>query len=125
VLKSNRFWLIILGGIVIISAFIAFLLWQVPASYAYIYHDGRLTETVNVAAVTDPFTITVENGGDKNVIAVEQGRIRMLSADCPDGICVRQGWISGGAFPIVCLPNRVVITLEGATGGSGVDAVVG
>ena len=77
------------------------------------------------AIITKIIPITVETSGNKNVIAVEQGRIRMLSADCPDGSCVRQGWISGGIFPIVCLPNRVVITLEHGDNRSNVDAVVG
>jgi len=102
-----------------------FIIRQEQGSYAQIYHDGTLTETVNINAVTEPFTITVESGSGNNVIKVEQGRIRMLAADCPDGTCVRQGWISGGIFPIVCLPNRVVVTLTSGDSGFGVDAVVG
>ena len=124
-MKSNLFWLILLGVIVILSAIAAFQLGQASASHAFIYKNGELTDTVNVSAVKAPFTITLESGGNVNVIAIEHGRIRMLSADCPDGTCVRQGWISGGVFPIVCLPNRVVITLEGGDNGIGVDAVVG
>jgi len=118
------FWMILLGVIVILSTIAALQLGQSSASYAFIYKNGELTETVNITTVTAPFKITVENGGNINVIEVEHGRIRMLSADCPDGTCVRQGWISGGVFPIVCLPNRVVITLEGGDNDSGVDAVV-
>ena len=124
-MKSNMFWLILLGVIVILSAIAAFQLGQTSASLAFIHKNGELTDTVNIAAVTAPFTKTIESGGNVNVIAIEHGRIRMLSANCPDGTCVRQGWISGGVFPIVCLPNRVVITLEGDDNGSGVDAVVG
>jgi len=124
-LKSNIFWLILLGVIVVISALAALLPGQTSSSYAYIYESGELTDTVNIAAITAPFTITLESGGSMNVIAIEYGRIRMLSADCPDGTCVRQGWISGGVLPIVCLPNRVVIKLEDADSGSNIDAVVG
>jgi len=119
------FWLILLSGVVIISAVSVFLLRQVPANHAHIYHDGELTETVNIAAVTDPVTITLRNSTGTNVIFIEHGRLRMQTADCPDQTCVRQGWLSDGIFPIVCLPNRVVITLEGDSNGSGVDAVVG
>ena len=124
-MKSNLFWLIVLGGVVAISALAIILPGQVSASYARIYHNGELTETVNIIAVTDLYTITIESGNSKNTIAVEHGRIRMQSADCPDGTCVRQGWSSKGAFPIVCLPNRVVIVLDSGESGSGVDAVVG
>ena len=124
-MKSNRFWFILLGGAVLISVITIFVIGQGPGSYASIYHDGVLTDTVNMTAVTDPFTITIDSSGSKNVIEVEFGRIRMLSADCPDGSCVRLGWSSGGAFPIVCLPNRVVVTFTGSDSRSGVDAVVG
>ena len=83
-----------------------------------------LTETVKLTAVTEPYTISIETGGGTNVIAVEQGRIRILQASCPDGTCVQQGWISGGRTPIVCLPHRLVIQLEG-NGDAGIDAIVG
>jgi len=117
--------LILLGVIVIISAIAAFQLGQTSANHALIYINGEMTDAVNITAVTAPFTKTIESDDSINVIAIEHGRIRMLSANCPDGTCIRQGWISGGVFPIVCLPNRVVITLEGGDDGSGVDAVVG
>jgi len=113
------------------SVVVALLLGQVPQSFARIYKDSKLTETVNLAEITGSFTITVEGSvdargeNDFNVIEAERGRIRMLKADCPDGICKRQGWISGGVMPIVCLPNRVVITLEGGESDADVDAVVG
>jgi hypothetical protein len=122
----NRFWLIIFGGVVIISVIITSLLRLAPLSYAYIYQNNMLTETVNVVAVSEPFNIEVRNddNGSVNVIAVEHKRIRMLAADCPDGICVRQGWINSGAIPIVCLPNRIVIKFKSGNEAD-VDAVVG
>ena len=58
-----------------------------------------------------------------NTVQAERGRIRMLSADCPDGLCVGMGWSSSPAKPIVCLPNRVTIIIEG--GDAGPDAAAG
>jgi len=121
--RSDRFWLLVLGAVVIVSAIIALLFLQEPASYAYIYKNGVLTETVSLNAVTGPYTITVEDSLGTNVIEVERGCVRMLQADCPDGTCVRQGWVSGAATPIVCLPHRLVITFE--SGSQDIDAVVG
>ena len=124
-MKSNWFWLLILVGVIVVSAVVTFIIGQTSSKYAQIYQNGTLTETVNIAAVTDPFTIEIESSNGTNVIAVEHGRIKMISADCPDQTCVRQGWISGGVFPIVCLPNRVVVTLEDDDKNPDVDAVVG
>jgi len=122
-LKTNRFWLIILAGAVIVSAVTALLLGKAPAEKARIFKDGILLETIDLAAVNKPYTIEVDSNGRSNVIEVERGRIRMQTADCPDGTCVRTGWISRGVTPIVCLPHRLVIELESSD--KDIDAQVG
>ena len=40
----------------------------------------------------------------------------MLEADCPDQVCVRQGWVQDRTVPIVCLPHRLVIEIVGGEG---------
>lgn len=74
---------------------------------ACIYEDGELVHKINLSNVTKPYTIQI--GG--NTVFVEKGQISMLEADCPDKICVKQGAISEGARPIICLPNNVLIKL--------------
>jgi len=122
-MKSNKVWIIILGVVLIISAATAFLLRQGPANMARITLDGELIEIIDLSAVSEPYTITVECEAGTNVISVEKGRIRVSEASCPDGACVRQGWISGGATPIVCLPHKLIIELE-RTETPDVDAIV-
>ncbi|MGB9856637.1 MAG: NusG domain II-containing protein [Dictyoglomaceae bacterium] len=39
--------------------------------------------------------------------------VRMVSSPCPDKLCIKQGWINKIGESIVCLPNRVVLRLEG------------
>ena len=124
-MKSNKFWLLILGGIVVLSAVAAMLLGHVQSSYALIYKDNVLTDTVNLSSVIEPYNIDVLGSGGVNILKIERGRIRMSRANCPDRICVRQGWKSGGITPIVCLPNRVVVTFDGIGSGVDIDAVVG
>ena len=36
----------------------------------------------------------------------------MLEADCPDQLCMHQNAISKDKESIICLPNRVVVTVE-------------
>ena len=50
--------------------------------------------------------------GGVNRIEVEPGRLRVAAADCPDRICVSQGWLSDQSVPIVCLPHRLIIKLR-------------
>jgi len=139
-MKSNKFWLIVLGSVVTVSAVAAVLLWQVQASYASIYKDGELFRPpVNLLAVTEPYTVVIFDGFSSNsdnpgtqggapgfnVIEVEAGRVRMAESNCSFGICMQRGWVSGGIMPVVCLPNRVVVVFEGGFDDYGVDAVVG
>ena len=63
------------------------------------------------------------NGYTLRVIATAKG-VRVADSDCPTHDCVRTGTVSRAGQSIVCLPARVIVTLEGA-GGGGYDAVVG
>lgn len=58
-----------------------------------------------------------------NRVEVAGGRVRVSQADCPDQVCVHQGWIADGRVPIVCLPNQLIVQIE--EGGSPLDAQTG
>lgn len=51
--------------------------------------------------------------GDTNTIEISDGTVRMIDANCPDKICIHTGEISDSGHAIVCLPNRVVISVTG------------
>ena len=51
-----------------------------------------------------------------NEIEVRPGSIGIISADCPDKLCVGQGFISDTRLPVTCLPNRLVIQLRPVSG---------
>ena len=48
-----------------------------------------------------------------NTIEIKDGKVRMMEAKCPNLQCVHQGWISRSYQSIVCLPNKVIVTIEG------------
>lgn len=63
--------------------------------------------------------------GDKttNILKISDGKAKMLTADCPDQLCVHQQAISKENQTIVCLPNKVVAEVTGNTE-KNYDAVV-
>lgn len=86
--------------------------------------DGKLIEEIDLSAVAQPRSFPVKDGaGGSNTILVEPGCIRVSEANCPDQVCVAQGFISDGAVPIVCLPHRLIIQITG--GGEDLDAAAG
>ena len=122
-MRSDKFWLAVLGLAVVVSAAAVLLPGQTAASRALVYLDGALIESIELSAVPEPYTFSVGSPGF-NAIEVERGRIRVSDANCSDRFCVRQGWASGGAVPIVCLPHRLVIVFEGGASAD-LDATVG
>lgn len=62
-----------------------------------------------------------ELNGGTNTLVIENRQAYISHANCPDQICVNQGKIWGSGQMIVCLPNRVTVTVEGVS--SGVDMV--
>lgn len=49
--------------------------------------------------------------GTANVLVVENGAIRCESASCPDQLCVKQGRQTMAGGTIVCLPNKMAVTI--------------
>lgn len=124
-MKTNKFWVVALAVLALICTASMLVLRHAPASTAEVYLDGELIETLDLAAVTEPYTITVEStASDYNVISVASGRVCISNASCPDKLCVRQGWASAANTPIVCLPHKLVITLKSGNTPE-VDAIVG
>ena len=65
--------------------------------------------------------------GDTNTLVIHNHKADMLFAECPDQICVKHTPISGAYENIICLPNKVVVTIEdiyGKNQEAELDAVV-
>lgn len=67
-------------------------------------------------------TIRFEDGS-YNRFAIQDGYVSMPEASCPDQICVHHSRISKNKETIVCLPDKVVITIENGSD-SGIDILV-
>lgn len=47
-----------------------------------------------------------------NTLVVKDGYAMITEANCPDHVCVNQGKINCSGQSIVCLPNKLVVTIE-------------
>lgn len=54
---------------------------------------------------------------------VKNGKIRLIKATCPDKICEKTGFIGSPGQSIICVPNKITVTVAGAEGS--IDAVIG
>lgn len=86
-----------------------------------IVQNGTVLYTFDLTSAEDQ-TFEIEYEGRINTVQIENGRIRMMEAECPDQTCVHMGWLDSGAMPIVCLPNHLSIEYDGVE--DEVDAVI-
>lgn len=57
-------------------------------------------------------------------IEIRDNRARILRSPCANKICIKSGFIQYADRLLACVPNRVVVRIEGETR-HGVDAIVG
>lgn len=75
-----------------------------------------------VIPLNRPRELRIETPEGFNIIRIDRGGAAIISADCPDGACMRMGRITKEGSGAVCLPHRVVVRIKGA-GRSKVDSV--
>lgn len=110
--KRNEIFLI--GGILIFI----FCFWLIthffirrPGELVVISVDGAIIKEFPLNQDID-FVIESSNGGTNRLI-IEDGQAFISEASCPDKRCMLKGAIhEKGEEPIVCLPNRVVVTIK-------------
>ncbi len=108
--------LIFLALIIVIGA-VGMAVWffstRSDAACAVITVNG---EEYGSYSLSDDQVIEIEDedGHVTNIAVIENGEVYMKEADCPDQLCVDQGKKSRDGASIVCLPNKVVITVENA-----------
>ncbi|MGN8897729.1 NusG domain II-containing protein [Flavonifractor sp. HCP28S3_F3] len=86
--------------------------------------DGETIAQYDLSALTEPVTLEVDGASYPLTIQAEPGRICILESSCPGQDCVHTGWADRAGQQIICLPNRLVISLEGTSSGD-IDAVTG
>lgn len=97
------------------------LLLLLISNYVKGAQGAFVTVTVNGSvygnyALAEDQTIPIKDkeGTITNTLCIKNGKADMTEADCPDKLCVKQKAISAENETIVCLPNRVVVSVTGS-----------
>jgi len=117
--KSLRFDFILIASLLIVSL--------VTVGILLLTRKGGDRVVVEIAGERVAEYGLYQNGeyplnGGTNILVIENGEAYLSYADCPDRTCVRTGRIKYAGQSIVCLPNKVTVTVRGNTQ-SGVDLV--
>lgn len=107
--------------LLLVGAAAALLAWfwfghQEKGAMVEVTVDGELYGTYPLNENREiPITSQTSRNGKEavNYLVISDGSADMVRADCPDKLCVRQAAISHVGETIICLPNRVVVTITG------------
>ena len=91
---------------------------------AQIVLDQEVVTELPLSALTGAVSFDVPGAAYPITVEAQPGRIRVAHSDCPSQDCVRTGWVSRSGGQIVCLPNRLIITITGSDAPEA-DAVTG
>ncbi|MFT4106573.1 MAG: NusG domain II-containing protein [Lacrimispora sp.] len=105
---------ILIAAILVISGLLSVSFYvrnRKPAEQVVVTVDGKTVTTLDLHKDVD---MTIDGyGGSTNHLIIKDGYCSVTDASCPDKVCVRTGKIHRSGELIVCLPNRVVVTVEG------------
>ena len=109
-IKKYRIDIIVVASLLIFSLFILLIinLTKVEGAYAEVTVDGN---TVGVYSLAIDGTYSL-NGGT-NTLVIENGEVYVKDSNCPDHICENTGKIKHVGQTIMCLPNRLTVTIIG------------
>ena len=123
--RLKRDIILVLSMVIIAAAAFLIINFAVKkdGSYAVIKVDGKVIKTLDLNSGE---TIIEVNGyqGGVNKVVINDGKVSMTEADCPDELCVKTGKISRVGETIVCLPHRVVVEIKGSPDDDSIDSVV-
>ncbi|MBQ5360088.1 MAG: NusG domain II-containing protein [Lachnospiraceae bacterium] len=60
--------------------------------------------------------IEIQNGDRLNIVTIKDGGVSMSYSTCKNQICVHEGEVTAPGQLIVCLPNYVIVEIEGGEG---------
>lgn len=111
--RKIRIWEILIICIIVILSVFLFLLFKIfsrDGKIAVITIDSEVIRTINLQ--TQANTVFVPDKLENVIIEVDGGKIRVLSSDCTDKICMHNGFISKVGESIICMPNKLIIEIR-------------
>ena len=123
-LLNHKNDILLATGILLLAAicFLIFSFSMKEGKYALVTVDGE--QVYKHSLNEDDETVILganSSSGEQNVLVIKDGKAFVKSANCPDKICVSHRKISKTGETIVCLPNKVVISIEKSSS-DGLDA---
>ena len=99
--------ILLLAGLVLV---LCVYLTSTAGETVIISVDGEVLYELPLVEDTE---LLIETEDGNNLLIIQNGRVWMEEADCPDKLCVEHSAISRSGQSIICLPHKVVVSISG------------
>ncbi len=94
------------------------------STYANIKISGKYYDNIPLSSFSGEKTMTIKTKHGDNTILIKNNTIKIVSADCNDSLCVKQGDIHKVGENIICLPHELIIEIKGDEKDSSDDMIL-
>ena len=108
--KTYKLDILVIGLIVVVSL-IYLLIFSLTRVEGNVVVVKIKNEEIAAYKLDEDGKYSLNNGS--NILIIQDKKAWIEEADCPDKLCIKKGTISNVGETIVCLPHRLIITIEG------------
>ena len=109
VFKKGDLLLFLFLIIVALALLLFYLIPKEVGNEAIVKKDG---EEIGRYPLSEDVRVCIgEEGGEYNILIIENGAAYIKEASCPDKLCSHQGKICEEGQTLICLPNRVSVII--------------
>lgn len=109
-MRKNDYLLLLF---IMLFTFLAFLIREnvnLNNSFLIIKLGSKIVNTVPLTQKEAIFSLKTKHGLVK--IEIKEKKARIISSPCKNKLCIKQGFISKPGETIVCLPEKVLLTIK-------------
>ncbi len=107
--------LIMIGG----ASSLALSYYDVAGSHVVVELNGQVYGSYSLS---EDRTIQIRHGNHFNQVKIKNGEVSVTEASCHNQVCVKHKAIHTTGESIICLPNKVIVKIQGE-GGNEYDAI--
>lgn len=112
-------WDKIIIALLLVISFIPYLFFKIfmvgdyDVAYAKITIEGKPYKEIPLTGQVKRREFLIDTGHGSNTAVIENEKITITEADCPDGICTQTGFVGKPGQSITCLPHKLHIEIIG------------
>lgn len=103
---------LLLAFSVFIAIYFARLGTNTSGKYVSVQVNGEEIKKIQFSEELVGNTYVIQTEFGRNVLELGDDNVRVIEADCPDQLDVKQGAISRPGQLLVCLPNRLIVEIK-------------